>query len=171
VSDKDYYDEDEIIKSLVNDQTPHRQDDMKREQNHYHNRQGNIHVKQIGCGCFDTRKFLINFVIYSVVLMATAGFFPGFHLNGVLAAVQAAFILTLLNTFVKPLIVIFTFPITILTMGAFYLIINAMIIMMTASLMGDGFVINDFMIGILAATFISILQHIIKKYVLKVEQL
>jgi len=171
MSNKDFYDEDEIIESLVNDRTPNMTEDFQRNQRQNMHRRPNVHVQQVGCGCFDLRKFLVNFVIYSVVLMITAGLFPGFYIANIPAALWAAFTLTLLNTFVKPLIVFFTFPLTILTLGLFYLIINGMIIMTTSSIMGDSFVISNFFTAFIAAIFISLLQHLIKKYLLKVDQL
>jgi len=167
MSNKDFYDEDEIIDSLINENTP----DTKAEFENNQQRNPNIHVRQIGCGCFDLRKFFTNFIIYSVVLMVTAGIFPGFHIVDIAAVVRASFILTLLNTFVKPLIIIFTFPLTLLTLGLFYLIINGIIITMTANIMGDAFVISNFFTAFVAAIFISLLQHFIKKHLLKVDQL
>ena len=166
MSNKDFYDEDEIIDSIVND-TPNRSEEF-RQRGHHGGTQGpNIHVQQVGCGCFDVRKFMINFGIYSLVLMATAGLFPGFYLSGIFAAIT----LTLLNTFVKPLIIFFTFPITVMTLGLFYLVVNGVILMMTAAMMGDNFILSHLLTATFAALFISILQHIIKKHILKVDQL
>ena len=165
MSNKDFYDEDEIIDSIVND-TPIRMDQNSKNRQHH----SNIQVHTASCGCFNLRKFMINFIIYSVVLMATAGIFPGFYLSDTYAAAYAAFILTLLNTFVKPLIVFFTFPITILTLGLFYLVVNGFILMMTARMMGYRFMISNIFTATFAAIFISILQNVIKKYVLKIDK-
>jgi putative membrane protein len=171
MSDKDFYDEDEIIDSLVNEQTPNRAEDFRENQSLYGNGRSNIHVQQVGCGCFDARKFFTNLFIYSLVLMVTSGLFTGFYIANIPAAIRASFTLTLLNTFVKPFIIFFTLPLTIVTMGLFYLIINGMIIMMTAGMMGEDFVISNFFTAVIAAIFISILQHFIKKHLLKVDQL
>jgi len=171
VSNKDFYDEDEIIKSIVDEKTPNMTEEFQRNQWRNQNGRPNIHVHQVGCGCFDLRKFFTNFLIYSVVLMVTAGLFPGFYIASIPAAIRASFTLTLLNTFVKPFIVFFTFPITIVTLGLFYLIINGLIIWMTASRMGDDFIISNFFTAFIAAIFISLLQHYIKKHLLKVDQL
>lgn len=167
MSNKDFYDEDEIINSLVDEKTPRKTENTGWNQQNSH---PNIHVRQMGCGCFDGRKFLTNFIIYGLVLMTTAGLLPGFYINGIFAALQAAFILTLLNTFVKPLIVFATFPLTLATLGLFYFIINAIIVMMTASIMGDNFVITNIFVAFFATIFISILQQFIRK-ILKVDQL
>ena len=154
MSNKDFYDEDEIIDSLVNDKTPNRTEDFQKNEWQNANGRRNVHVHQVGCGCFDTRKLFTNFLIYSLVLMVTAGLFPGFYLASIPSAIWASFILTLLNTFVKPLIIFFTFPLTIATLGLFYLIINGIIIMMTAGIMGDDFVISNFFTAFLAAIFL-----------------
>jgi len=177
MSNKDFYDEDEIIDSIVNDRTPNMTEDFQGNQWKNANRRPNIHLQpagcthQVGCGCFDMRKFFTNFLIYSLVLMVTAGLFPGFYLASIPAAIRASLTLTLLNTFVKPFIIFFTFPLTIATLGLFYLIINGIIIMTTARMMGDDFVISNFFTAFFAAIFISLLQHFIKKHLLKVDQL
>jgi len=171
MSDKDFYNEDEIIDSIVNEKTPSTDENFRN--NRWQNPYGrpNVHVQQIGCGCFDGRKFLTNFLIYSLVLMVTSGIFPGFYLDGIPSAIRASFTLTLLNTFVKPLIIFVTFPLTIVTLGLFYLVVNGIIIWITARIMGDSFVISNFLTAFLAAIFISLLQQLIKKHLLKVDQL
>jgi len=175
MSQKDFYDEDEVINSLVNEKTP--QPNSSKEENRneqFHNQfpKGvQFQVGQTGCGCFDTRKLIINLAIYTIVLMATSGLLPGFYLSGITAAIRAALTLTLLNTFVKPLIIFFTFPITVATMGLFYFAINGIIIMMTSSIMGADFRIDNFLTALLAALVISLIQSAIKKYILKVDQL
>jgi len=171
MSDKDFYDEDEVINSMVDGKIPRQAEDSQSSGRPHINGRPNIHIQQGGCGCFDTRKMVVNFLIYSVVLMVTAGLFPGFYLDGIFAAFQAALILTLLNTFVKPFIVLFTFPLTVVSLGLFYLVINGIIIMMTANMMRDAFIITNFFVAFCAAIFISILQSFIRKKILKVDQL
>ena len=174
MSNKNFYDEDEVIDSIVNEKTPNMTEEFERQQRQNNPFGGNVHVRQIGCGgcgCFDGRKFITNFFIYTIVLMVASGLFPGFALTGIMAAVQAGFILTLLNTFVKPILIFFTFPLTVMTLGLFYFVINAIIILMTAGLMGYNFIISNFWVAFFAALFISLLQHLIKKHMLKVDQL
>jgi len=170
MSDKDFYDENEVIDSIVDEKIPRTTENFQNNSWNY-NQQRNVHVHQVGCGCFDVRKFLTNFLIYSLVLMVTSGLFPGFYIDGISAAIRASFTLTLLNTFVKPLIVFFTFPLTIATLGLFYLIVNGIIIWITAGMMGESFVISNFFTAFFAAIFISVLQHLIKKHILKVDQM
>lgn len=169
MANKDFYDEDEIIDSIVND-TPNKTEESGRNDHPKVSQSPNMYVNQVGCGCLDVRKFMINFGIYSLVLMATAGLFPGFYLSGISAAFRAAFTLTFLNTFVKPLIIFFTFPITVMTLGFFYFIINGILLTMTAGIMGPDFLISNFFTATFVAIFISILQQFIKNYVFKVGQ-
>jgi len=171
MSNKDYYDEDEVIDSLVNDKTPNKNENFSNDRWQGFSGNRNVNVHQVGCGCFDIRKFLINFLIYTIVLMVTAGLFPGFYIANFSAALRAAFTLSLLNTFVKPLLVFATFPLTIATLGMFYLVVNGIIIWITAGIMGDSFVISSFFTAFIAAIFISTLQHFIKKHLLKVDQM
>jgi len=166
MSQKDFYDEDEIIDSLVDD-VPSTSEDFRN----HSDRPQNLYVKQVGCGCFDWRKLLLNLLIYSAVLMATNGIFPNlFILSGPAAAIRAAVILTLLNTFIKPILIIFTLPLTVMSMGLFYFVINGIILLMTSQMMGDSFVINNLLSAVFAALFISLMQHLIKTYVFKGHQ-
>ena len=76
-------------------------------------------------------------LITVLVFLATAGFFPTyFHVSSVWIACLAAIILGLLNMFVKPLLVILSLPITVMTLGIFYLFINAFMLELTSFLVG-----------------------------------
>jgi len=133
MSHKNFYDEEEVIDSII-DEKPSMTDEFVRQQRSRQQSHSNFQVQQTGCGCFDSRKFIINFFIYIATLMTTAALFPGFYITSVPAAIRAAFILTLLNTFLKPVLIFFTFPLMVLTLGLAYLFINGMILSMTASI-------------------------------------
>jgi len=154
---KDVIDEQEFIDNMV---------DNKPESNRRENgsTQGSVHIQQVGCGCFDRRKMLMNLLIYTVVLMVTSGLFPGFYIADVFAAFGAAVIMSLLNIFVKPLLIVITIPLTVMTLGLFYFVINGIILLMTASWMGSLFEIRSLWTAVFAAIFISFLQNALKKY-------
>ena len=154
---KDVIDEQEFIDSMVGNKP----DSSQRATG---TNQESLHVKQVGCGCFDTRKILVNLLIYTAVLMVTSGLFPGFYIANVFAAFQAAVIMSLLNIFVKPLLILFTIPLTVVTMGLFYFVINGIILLMTAGWMGPLFEIRSMWTAIFAAMFISFLQSALKKH-------
>src|SRR3954470_23063467 len=69
--------------------------------------------------------FLIRLIISAFSLGLAAYLVPGIHVNGVLTLLIAAFLLGLVNAIIKPILIFLTFPITIVTLGLFLIIINA----------------------------------------------
>ncbi|WP_240374426.1 phage holin family protein [Bacillus piscicola] len=110
---------------------------------------------------------LSSLVLNTIALMVVAGFFPGFQLDGMGAALMAAFILTVINLLVRPLLVLFTLPITVFTLGFFIFIINAALLMLTAGLMGDSFQISGFGMALLAAIIIAILNMLLQNFIIQ----
>lgn len=112
-------------------------------------------------------RWLIHIVVNSIVLMTVAGFVHSFELSSVWAAIGASVILALINMFLKPILVVLTLPITFVTLGLFLIVIDAVILILTASLMGDAFQIHGFGIALLAAVIISVLNLLIENIILK----
>lgn len=77
-------------------------------------------------------------------------------------AVIVAIVLGLLNFFVKPILVLFTLPVTIVTLGLFYLVINAVIILLCDKLV-DGFDVSSFWTALLFSVILSISQSLVYK--------
>jgi putative membrane protein len=73
---------------------------------------------------------IIRFLLSGVAVMLTAYLLPGAHVEDYWAALLVAVLISLSNTLVRPILVIFTIPITIVTLGLFLLVINAAIILM-----------------------------------------
>jgi len=113
-------------------------------------------------------RWLIGIVINAVLFMAIAGYFSeSFHLEGFAAALGASFILSILNVLVRPVLIILTLPVTILTLGFFLFVINALTLELTDYLMGDAFEISGFGMALFAAVLMSIVNLIIQKTVLE----
>src|SRR5699024_595725 len=70
-----------------------------------------------------------------------------------------------LNVFVRPILVIFTLPATVLTLGLFLFVINAITLMITQAVMSSDFVINNFGVAIIASIIISIINAILSSLV------
>jgi putative membrane protein len=70
------------------------------------------------------RNFLIHWVITAIALAVGAHFVPGIQVTSLAALIVSALVLGLVNAFVRPVLVVLTLPITILTLGLFYLIVN-----------------------------------------------
>lgn len=112
-------------------------------------------------------RWLIHIIVNSIVLITVAGYVDSFEVSTVWAAVGASVILALINIFLKPILVILTLPITFVTLGLFLIVINAVILELTAGLMGDAFNIDGFGTALLAAVIISVLNLLIDKVILK----
>lgn len=109
-------------------------------------------------------KWLVGIVINAVLFMALAGYFNGsFHVSGTLAALEASFILSILNILVRPLLILLTLPATILTLGLFLFVINAVTLELTDMLMGSDFQISGFGMAFLAAVIMSLVNLVIQK--------
>jgi putative membrane protein len=113
-------------------------------------------------------RWLIGCLINAVLFMALAGYFhDSFQLTGFLAAFQASILLSILNVLVRPILILLTLPATILTLGLFLFVINAITIEITDAIMGDAFEITGFGMALLVAVIMSIVNLIIQKTILE----
>lgn len=88
-------------------------------------------------------KIILNWILGAIAITIAAYLLPGVHLAGVLPALVVAIVLGLINSFIRPLLIILTLPINILSLGLFTLVINALLIQLT-SLLVPGFAIDNF---------------------------
>lgn len=105
-------------------------------------------------------KFILRLVLSAIAVVLIAKLLPGVGLDNYTTALIVAAVLAILNVLVKPILVIFTLPITIVTFGLFLLIINAIIILL-ADKMIDGFSVASLWAAILFSILLSILQSIL----------
>jgi putative membrane protein len=110
-------------------------------------------------------RWLISIVLNAVALIVVAQIFDSFHLDGFGTAVLASFILAIVNVIIKPILVVFTLPITVVTLGLFLFVINAITLMITQAIMGSGFVIDGFGTAIIASIIISIINLLLNSLV------
>lgn len=105
-------------------------------------------------------KFILRLVLSAIAVVLIAKLLPGVGLDNYTTALIVAAVLAILNVLVKPILVIFTLPITVVTFGLFLLIINAIIILL-ADKMIDGFSVASLWTAILFSILLSILQSIL----------
>lgn len=86
----------------------------------------------------------------------------GVHVDEFTTALTVAIVLGLLNFFVKPILLLFTFPLTILTLGLFYFVVNAIIILLCDHFV-DGFDVNGFWNALLFSIVLSLSQSLVYK--------
>lgn len=107
----------------------------------------------------------MNIIIKLIITAAVAYLLPnvlsGVHVNTFFAAIIFAIVLGLLNLFVKPIIHLFSIPITLLTLGLFSLVINAIIILL-ADRFTDGIQIDGFLWAIIFSVSLSIFTSILE---------
>jgi len=100
---------------------------------------------------------LLVWVINAISLLAVAYLIPGIYIASFGSALLAALVLGLLNTLMRPLLIILTLPVTVLTLGLFIFVLNALLFWMAGSLL-SGFSVSGFwpaFFGALAYSFIS----------------
>lgn len=105
-------------------------------------------------------KLLLKWVLQAAALMFVAFLLAGIHIPDFTAALWAAAIVGLLNTIVRPVLLLLTLPITILTLGLFLIVINALMFWLAGSLLSS-FVVDGFMWALLGAVVYSILGMVI----------
>lgn len=102
-------------------------------------------------------NLLINWVVSALAIMVTAYLLPGVHIEDFLTAFIVAVVLGVINAVLKPILIIFTLPITLLTLGLFTFVINAFLIMLTSSVV-PGFKVDGFLWALLFSIVLSLVN-------------
>lgn len=105
-------------------------------------------------------KLLIKILITSGLVLLIANFMPGVQVTGFVTALIVAIVLGVLNLFIKPILVLLTLPVTILTLGLFLLVINALMILFCTKIVG-GFRVDTFWTAMFFSIILSVMQSIL----------
>jgi putative membrane protein len=105
-------------------------------------------------------KLLVRWLLLAAALLLVAHLYAGVSVAGFGAALVAAGVLGLLNTLVRPLLVLLTLPVTLLTLGLFLFVINALMFWSAASLL-DGFAVTGFAAALIGSLIYSLCGVII----------
>jgi putative membrane protein len=100
-------------------------------------------------------RLLLIWILNALALLAVANFVPGIRLDSFVDALIAAFFLGLVNTLIRPLLLLLTLPVTLLTLGLFIFVINGLLFWFVGSVL-RGFVVDGFWPGVLGAVLYSI---------------
>ncbi|MGB3159879.1 phage holin family protein [Carnobacterium sp.] len=112
-------------------------------------------------------KYWQIIVINALIFIALSGFLQNsFYVANVWIALAASFVLSLLNIAVKPILLLLSLPITILTLGLFSIIINASMLSLTSLIVGSGFQFRTFGTAVLVAIILSIVNTFISSRVI-----
>ena len=105
-------------------------------------------------------KFLIHWLVIALALWVTAAILPGVGFASTTALAIAAIVLGLVNALVRPVLTILTLPITILTLGLFYLLVNGFVFFLASKIV-PGFEVSGFWWAVLGALVVSIISSFI----------
>ncbi|HEV9036877.1 MAG TPA: phage holin family protein [Puia sp.] len=107
-------------------------------------------------------NFLLRVIITAVVAFALSSVLPGIHIDTFWTAIVLSLVLALLNILLKPILIILTLPITIVTLGFFLFIINALIVLLASDFV-RGFVVDSFWWALLFSLLLSLLTSLLTK--------
>lgn len=106
------------------------------------------------------RRFILQIIALTLAMLAAGELIEGIVFADIKSALIAALLLALLNAFIRPLLVILTLPITVLTLGLFLLVINALLLIAVSWLV-DGFFVVGFWNAFVGSIIISIVNGLI----------
>jgi putative membrane protein len=107
-------------------------------------------------------NFILRILICTVNAFILAHILPGIKIDTFFTAIIVAVVLAVLDAFVKPLLILFTLPATILTLGLFLFVINALIILIADKFV-DGFKVYGFWYALLFSIVLSFLNSFVHK--------
>lgn len=111
-------------------------------------------------------RLLLVWLINAVALIAVAYLFPGISVSSFGAALIAALILGLVNTAIRPVLVLLTLPVTILTLGLFIFVINGLLFLGVANIL-EGFHVTGFWAAVFGAIVYSLISWALSSLLLK----
>src|SRR5579859_6211950 len=108
-------------------------------------------------------RILINWVASAFVILIAAYLLPGVHVTSFFTALVIAVVLGILNAIIKPILVIFTLPLTIITLGLFTFVINAVIILLTSAIV-PGFHVASFWWALLFSILLAFINWFLQRF-------
>ena len=107
-------------------------------------------------------RLLLNWILSALAVWIVAHVVPGFYVSGFTSALIAALVIGFINATVGLLLKILTFPLTLITLGLFWLVINALMLELASALLSPGFQVRGFLAAFLGAILLSLVNMILK---------
>jgi len=105
-------------------------------------------------------RLIIRLLVAAAIAFLLAQLLPGVHVDSYLTAIWFAVVLGILNALLKPILIIITIPITIITLGLFLFVINTITVLLASNLV-EGFTIDSFWHGLLFSLLLSFFTSIL----------
>jgi putative membrane protein len=115
-------------------------------------------------------RLLLNWLLSAISLLIVSYFVPGFFVRGFVAALIAALVIGLVNATLGLFLKIITLPLTLLTLGIFWLVINALMLMLASKLLAPNFVVTGFLPAFIGAIALSLVNMALKSVAREVEK-
>lgn len=109
---------------------------------------------------------LINWIVSAMVVFSIAYIMPGVRVADFTSALVVALVLGIINAFLKPILLILTLPINILTLGLFTFVLNALLILLASKIV-PGFVVDGFLTALIFGIILSFANTFVYKFLLK----
>lgn len=108
-------------------------------------------------------KLILKWFMSAIALLTVAWLYSGVHIENFSSALWAAAFIGLLNSLVRPVLVLLTLPVTVVTLGLFIFVINALLFWFAAYLL-DGFMVGGFWAALLGSLIYSVLSLIVNSF-------
>jgi len=115
-------------------------------------------------------RLLLNWLLSAISLLIVARFMPGFYLRGFTAALLAALVIGLVNATLGLFLKVITLPLTVLTLGLFWWVINAVMLLFASALLKPAFMVSGFWPAFLGAIVLSIVNMVLRAVVRDLER-
>jgi putative membrane protein len=116
------------------------------------------------------KHFLLTWLGTAIALLITARIVPGFIVKSFVAALVAAIVIGLVNAFIRPILGVLAFPVTLLTFGLFTFVLNALALWLASSFTSSyGFIITGFVPAFLGSIVLSIVSSLISYFLRIIE--
>jgi putative membrane protein len=109
-------------------------------------------------------RILINWLVTTAAILISAYLLPGVSVRSLGAALVTALVLGLINAIIRPILIILTFPLTIVTLGLFIFVVNALLVLLTSAIV-PGFRVQGFGWALIFSLVFSIVSFVLHRIV------
>jgi putative membrane protein len=107
-----------------------------------------------------TLQILINLILSGIAVFVSSYILPGVKVDGFVTALVVVVLLAVVNTFIRPLVLLLTLPINIITLGLFSLVINALMVLLVAAIV-PGFHVEGILWALVFSVVLSLVSSVI----------
>lgn len=113
----------------------------------------------------DLVVFILELFVSALTLMLASSIFKGFYVENIVYAMITSLVISMLNVFIKPILIYLTLPVTVMSLGLLYPIVNVIILKLASLIMGSSFVVEGWILPFFIAIFISAVTKLLEKLI------